>query len=97
MGIPMSTRFTGWFFRFQSHFLPNRRVALGAGAWSPFNSQNTAWYPKAYPLLYLPSYCSFRMTDIWRSFVAQRIAWENGWAVLFKSPDVYRRIGTSTA
>jgi hypothetical protein len=72
------------------HFLPNRRVALGAGAWSPFNSQNTAWYPKAYPLLYLPSYCSFRMTDIWRSFVAQRIAWENGWAVLFKSPDVYQ-------
>ena len=71
-------------------FLPDRRVVLGAGAWSPFNSQNTAWFPKAYPLLYLPSYCSFRMTDIWRSFVAQRIAWENGWAVLFKSPDVYQ-------
>jgi hypothetical protein len=70
------------------HFLPDRRVALGAWAWSPFNSQNTAWFPKAYPLLYLPSYCSFRMTDIWRSFVAQRIAWENGWSVLYKSPDV---------
>jgi hypothetical protein len=70
------------------NFLPGRRVALGAGAWSPFNSQNTAWFPKAYPLLYLPSYCSFRMTDIWRSFVAQRIAWENGWSVLFKSSDV---------
>jgi hypothetical protein len=28
------------------------------------------------------------MTDIWRSFVAQRIAWENGWSVLYTSPDV---------
>lgn len=28
------------------------------------------------------------MTDIWRSFVAQRIAWENGWSVLFRSADV---------
>ena len=23
------------------------------------------------------------MTDIWRSFVAQRIAWANGWSILF--------------
>ena len=72
------------------HFRTDRRVALGAGAWSPFNSQSTAWFPKAYPLLYLPSYCSFRMTDIWRSFVAQRIAWENGWSVLYTSPDVFQ-------
>ena len=72
------------------HFHPDRRVALGEGAWSPFNSQNTAWFPEAYPLLYLPSYCSFRMTDIWRSFVAQRIAWENGWSVLYSSPDVFQ-------
>ena len=71
-------------------FRPDRRVALGSGAWSPFNSQSTAWFPKAYPLLYLPSYCSFRMTDIWRSFVAQRIAWENGWSVLYTSPDVFQ-------
>jgi hypothetical protein len=72
------------------NFRKDRRLALASGAWCPFNSQNTAWFPNAYPLLYLPSYCSFRMTDIWRSFVAQRIAWENGWAVLFKGPDVYQ-------
>ncbi|HSP73666.1 MAG TPA: STELLO glycosyltransferase family protein [Gaiellaceae bacterium] len=58
-------------------------VALTAGSWCPFNSQNTAWWPQAYPLMYLPSYCSFRMTDIWRSFVAQRIAGANEWGVLF--------------
>lgn len=69
-------------------FVPNRRVVLDAGAWCPFNSQNTVWFPEAYPLLYLPFFCSFRMTDIWRSFVAQRIAWANGWAILFFSPTV---------
>lgn len=65
-------------------------VALGNGTWCPFNSQNTAWWADAFPLLYLPAYCSFRMTDIWRSFVAQRIAWENGWHVLFHSPTVWQ-------
>ncbi|NEP46076.1 MAG: DUF288 domain-containing protein, partial [Okeania sp. SIO2H7] len=66
------------------------KLALGEGTWCPFNSQNTVWSPQAYPLLYLPAYCSFRMTDIWRSFVAQRICWENGWRVLFYSPTVYQ-------
>lgn len=73
------------------NFRKDRRLALARGTWCPFNSQNTAWFPEAYPLLYLPSYCSIRMTDIWRSFVAQRIAWENGWSVLFKGPDVFQK------
>jgi hypothetical protein len=69
-------------------FEKGRRVALKRSVWCPFNSQNTTWWRDAFPLLYLPAYCSFRMTDIWRSFVAQRIAWENGWSVLFESPTV---------
>ena len=71
-------------------FRRDRRVALGAGTWCPFNSQNTTWWVDAFPLLYLPAYCSFRMTDIWRSFVAQRIAWEQGWGVLFHEPTVWQ-------
>ncbi|TFG48039.1 MAG: DUF288 domain-containing protein, partial [Candidatus Brocadiia bacterium] len=67
-------------------FKQGREVALAKGCWCPFNSQNTAWWAEAFALMYLPAYCSFRMTDIWRSFVAQRIAWENGWSVLFTSP-----------
>ena len=59
-------------------------------AWCPFNSQNTTWWRDAFPLLYLPSFCSFRMTDIWRSFVAQHIAYANGWSILFHSPTVYQ-------
>jgi len=69
-------------------FRQDRRVALGRGTWCPFNSQNTTFWHDAFPLLYLPSYCSFRMTDIWRSFVAERICWENGWSVLFHEPTV---------
>ncbi len=71
-------------------FRKDRRVALMSGTWCPFNSQNTTWWKDAYPLMYLPSYCSFRMTDIWRSFVAQAIAWTNGWAVLFHEPTVWQ-------
>ena len=45
---------------------------------TPFNSQNTVFFEAALPLLYLPSHCSFRMTDIWRSFVAQGALWASG-------------------
>jgi hypothetical protein len=71
-------------------FNKNENIVLAKNVWCPFNSQNTTWFSDAFPLLYLPSYCSFRMTDIWRSFVAQRIAWENGWGVLFHKPTVYQ-------
>ncbi len=67
-------------------FRCDREIAFGRGSFCPFNSQNTMWLPQAYSLLYLPAYCSFRMTDIWRSFVAQRIAQENGWPILFGGP-----------
>jgi hypothetical protein len=65
-------------------------VALGKGSWSSFNSQNTTWFKEAFPLLYLPSYCSFRMCDIWRSFVALRICWANDWSTLFHEATVYQ-------
>ncbi|HRH67286.1 MAG TPA: STELLO glycosyltransferase family protein, partial [Bacteroidia bacterium] len=66
------------------------RIALGNKTWCPFNSQNTTWFREAFPLMYLPSYCSFRMTDIWRSFIAQRIAWENNWSILFHPATVWQ-------
>jgi hypothetical protein len=72
------------------HFLKEPTVALGLGSWCPFNSQNTTWFSPAFPLLYLPSTCSFRMTDIMRSFVAQRVCWQAGWNVLFHGPTVYQ-------
>lgn len=71
-------------------FRPDVRVALSTNSWCPFNSQNTTWWRDAFPLMYLPATCSMRMTDIWRSFVAQRIAWENGWSVLFHDATVWQ-------
>jgi len=63
-------------------------VLLPSGAWCPFNSQSTWWWPEAYPLLYLPSHCSFRMTDIWRGLIAQRCLWELGLGVVFHAAEV---------
>lgn len=69
-------------------FKKRASLVLGRGVWCPFNSQNTWWWPEAYPLLYLPSFCTFRMTDIWRSFVAQRCLWEMEGGVAFHAADV---------
>jgi hypothetical protein len=65
-------------------------ITLSKGLWSPFNSQNTTWFKEAFSLLYLPSHCTFRMTDIWRSFVAQRIAWECNWEISFHDSTVFQ-------
>ncbi len=72
-----------------SHYF-NRRPSLWLppGTWCPFNSQSTWWWPEAYPLLYLPAYCSFRMTDIWRSFVAQRCLWAMDRGMVFHAAEV---------
>lgn len=67
-------------------FEVNGSICIQRGAWCPFNSQSTWWFPKAYPLMYLPVYASFRMTDIWRSFVAQRCLWEIDEGVTYHSP-----------
>lgn len=63
-------------------------LVLDEGSWCPFNSQNTIFFPEVFPLLYLPATCSFRMTDIWRSFIAQRILWTCGWRLSFHSASV---------
>jgi hypothetical protein len=75
-------------FDSEQTFRPGPSVFLAPGTWCPFNSQTTWWWPDAYPLLYLPSHCSFRMTDIWRSLVAQRCLWEMDCGVVFHGAEV---------
>ena len=72
------------------NFEKRNPIAIGKNSWCPFNSQNTTWFKEAFTLLYLPSFCSFRMTDIWRSFIAQRIAWTCDWSILFHSSTVWQ-------
>ena len=65
-------------------------IHLLKGQYCPFNSQNTTFFKEAFPLLYLPSYCSFRMTDIWRSFIAIRICHQLEWDIMFHAPTVFQ-------
>jgi len=72
-------------------FKKRNPVLLNGKTRCPFNSQNTTWWRQAFALLYLPSYCSFRMTDIWRSFVAQRIAQTNDWSLSFHNATMFQQ------
>jgi hypothetical protein len=72
----------------QIEFNGRRSIFVPQSCWCPFNSQSTWWWPPTYPLLYLPSFCSFRATDIWRSFIAQRCLWEMGHELVFHPPEV---------
>lgn len=62
------------------------QLRIPKGNFAPFNSQATLWQKPLWPLLYLPSTCSFRMTDIWRGFIAQRILHAIGGLLVFTAP-----------
>jgi hypothetical protein len=50
-------------------------VVLEKNTIAPINTQNTFFHKKAFPLLFLPAFVTFRFTDILRGFVAQPILW----------------------
>ncbi|HEX2548289.1 MAG TPA: STELLO glycosyltransferase family protein [Gammaproteobacteria bacterium] len=72
------------------HFHEAPAMAFGQNTWCPFNTQSTLYFEPAFPLLYIPTTCNFRVTDIWRSFIATRILWANDWSVLFTGATVYQ-------
>jgi hypothetical protein len=55
------------------NFKERSPVVLPAGTVCPFNSQNTLIRKELFPLLYLPTFVTFRFTDILRGLVAQPI------------------------
>ena len=57
----------------------------------PFNSQNTIWNHEVFPLMYLPTYCTMRATDIWRSYIATHIMNKLNMKILFTSSTVYQK------
>ena len=57
------------------YFNERKPVALGKGSISPFNTQNTIIRKELFPLMYLPTYVTFRFTDILRGLIAQPIMW----------------------
>jgi hypothetical protein len=69
-------------------FDPGAPLVLAPGTLCPFNSQNTAFVPALFPLLYLPVLVSFRFTDILRGLVAQPIMWLYGYSLGFTAATV---------
>ena len=56
-------------------FENNLPVVLDKGTICPFNTQNTMIRKELFALLYLPTYVTFRFTDILRGLIAQPIMW----------------------
>lgn len=57
------------------NFAEQDPCVIDKGTISPFNTQNTAIRKELFPLMYLPTYVTFRFTDILRGFIAQPIMW----------------------
>lgn len=71
-------------------FTDGPNIALARDQFCPFNSQNTTFFKESFPLLYIPSQCTWRVADIWRGFVATRVAHAHKWPVTFHQPTVYQ-------
>ena len=64
------------------------RVSLPPGKFSPFNAQATIFSKRSFWGLVLPTTVHGRVSDIWRSYLVQRIMWELGQRLVFVSPFV---------
>ncbi|XP_048258260.1 probable glycosyltransferase STELLO1 isoform X1 [Haliotis rufescens] len=62
-----------------------------AGVFSPFNSQNTLFLYDALWALLIPTTTTFRVSDIWRGYWAQRLLWEMGGNLGFFPPNAFQK------
>jgi len=64
---------------------------IGPTQYCPGNTQNTVWRHRAdYPLLYVPSYVSFRFCDILKMYVAQAFVRHAGRSMVFQGATVFQ-------
>jgi hypothetical protein len=75
----------------ETNFAQRQPIALDNDQWAPINSQSTWWEKGFFRLMYLPSTCSFRLTDIIRGYVALRILFSMNRTVSYHSPIVYQK------
>lgn len=73
------------------YFAESSPVVLGEGTICPVNTQNTIIRKELFPLLYLPSFVSFRFTDILRGLIAQPIMWKYGYRTGFVNATVVQK------
>lgn len=72
-------------------FEDRQPVVLQHGTVTPFNSQNTAFRRELFPLLFLPSFVTFRFTDILRGIIAQPILWAHDYQLGFLKATVVQK------
>lgn len=63
-------------------------IALPQGRVAPFNAQATLWFQSSFWSLMLPITVHGRVSDIWRSYIAQRMMHQVGQRLAFTSPIV---------
>lgn len=70
-------------------FTVNKRsIILDRGIYTPFNAQATLFTYDMFWALYLPVTVTGRVSDIWRSYIAQRVMWDIDRYLIFSSPIV---------
>uniref|UniRef100_A0A7S1INI2 Glycosyl transferase CAP10 domain-containing protein n=1 Tax=Eutreptiella gymnastica TaxID=73025 RepID=A0A7S1INI2_9EUGL len=67
-------------------FTPGPPVALPPGTFCPYNAQATLHLKPAFWGMLLPITVHGRVSDIWRSYITQRILWDIGGRIVFRSP-----------
>jgi hypothetical protein len=73
------------------YFNDREPIVLGKGTISPFNTQNTLIRNELFALLYLPTYVTFRFTDILRGIIAQPIMWLYDYLLGFTNATVVQK------
>lgn len=70
-------------YNFRDDIVQN--IALEPGVFSPFNAQATLFKKESFFTMLLPISVHGRVTDIWRSYIAQTQLWNSGYTVAFTS------------
>ncbi len=72
-------------------FKNKQSLVIDKNVFVPFNSQNTMWKKLVFPVLYMPSLVTIRLTDILRGWVAQRCIWDLDQHLAFGRPTVFQK------
>jgi len=64
--------------------------AVTEGVYAPFNSQSTFWNKECFIYMYFPSTVSWRFSDILRSYITQRLLWQDGLKLGFRKSIVFQ-------
>ncbi|XP_060064400.1 uncharacterized protein LOC132544768 [Ylistrum balloti] len=81
-------------FTFRATTKSHLPIVVPANMFAPFNAQATLWLPSAFPYLALPISVNGRVSDIWRSYIAQFFLHQNDVRLAFSPPYVTQERNT---